>query len=739
MIIEKHDLDAETLVNSLPGSHAVLDLSLTIVAASKSYTDLGGVTLHDIAGRNIFEVFPVNPESDRANARRNLASSLKKVLQTRDPDVMPVQRWDIRPGNRDGEFFIERYWKVMNAPIVSKSGTIIGLIHTVEEKTEEVLSLLESEERYQALVEASAQLVWTSDADGLRFDDSPSWRAFTGQAQDRWLGSGWPEAVHPEDRHRVVAEWDAIVKAGVPGNLEFRLYHAGSGEWRATAFRAVPLHRADGSIRGWIGVNDDIESEKRIKANLHRQMEFNRAITDNAPDALFPTDLSSRIEFANPAAERIFGYSRSELVGRLLHDVLHSHHDDGRVYFPEECPILAAIARHEPVNAREEVFFRKDGSRVNVACSVGLVRHSDGSAGAVYVVRDISVQKAAQEVQTTLAREVDHRAKNALAAVLAVVQMTRAERPADFVSAIQGRVATLSRVHSRLAEEGWTGLDLRSLLTEEMVPHLDPKNSKVFLAGPPITLSPDMGQAMGLLIHELHSNAVRYGALSVPGGSIDVTWKMDETGWVKIEWSETGGPLIRKRPVQQGFGTMMMDAAADQFGRGIEVSWLRTGLRCVISLAPDCFTVEASAGYSEPENETTDTVGDLWGRRILVAEDDSLLAIAICQILESYGCIVIGPARNIDEAFHLARTETDVDMAVLDVNLRGRQIWPVEDILSARKVPCLITTGYRDKVSPNGAPVLTKPFTADQLVAAMMDVLCVQSLHNFTESRLLRH
>jgi PAS domain S-box-containing protein len=145
---------------------------------------------------------------------------------------------------------------------------MIGAMLDLSERKRSEEAIREVEQRYRALVAASAQAVWTTDAEGMITEDSPSWRAFTGQTLEEWLGFGWLNAVHPDDRAHADQRWRAAVAARSTAETEFRIRHAASGGWRWTAVRATPLLRDDGSVRGWVGMNIDIEDRKHAEAAL---------------------------------------------------------------------------------------------------------------------------------------------------------------------------------------------------------------------------------------------------------------------------------------------------------------------------------------------------------------------------------------------------------------------------------------------------------------------------------------
>lgn len=138
----------------------------------------------------------------------------------------------------------------------------------------------ESEERFRALVEASAQIVWTTDAHGIVCEDSPSWRAHTGQTYEQWIGAGWLNALHPDDRVPTASTWRRASEEGILYETEYRLFHAASGEYRWSLARGAPLFHPDGTVKGWVGMNTDIDERRRVTEDVAESRRFLRSSLD---------------------------------------------------------------------------------------------------------------------------------------------------------------------------------------------------------------------------------------------------------------------------------------------------------------------------------------------------------------------------------------------------------------------------------------------------------------------------
>ena len=260
---------------------------------------------------------------------------------------------------------------------------------------------------------------------------------------------------------------------------------------------------------------------------------------------------------------------------------------DGGLLPHHECPMADVLRTGISVREQEVHIERPNGVRGIALVNIDAVKDSDGNiVGAVNCFQDITDRKQAEEREKILAREVDHRAKNLLAIVQATVQLTHADSVKDFKAAIGGRLQALSNVHTLLAQTRWAGARLRSLVTDELAPYNLEGVPRAHIDGPEVVLEPNSAQAIAVVLHELATNAIKYGALSVRSGRIVVAWSRDETQLV-FRWSEAGGPPV-KEPSRQGFGTRVIGRVVEGELKGkLHFAWRPGGLACEIILPVD--------------------------------------------------------------------------------------------------------------------------------------------------------
>ena len=325
------------------------------------------------------------------------------------------------------------------------------------------------------------------------------------------------------------------------------------------------------------------------------------------------------------------------------------------------------------------------------------------------VTIDITGRKEAEERQAFLAREVDHRARNVLAVVQSVLHLTKANTNEAYATAVEGRIAALARAHMLLSECRWEGADLGRLLSEELDPYRTGNVERIVLGGPDVLLEPRHAQTIALAIHELATNAAKYGSLTAASGKVTLIWTLD-SGDLKLDWLEAEGPTVQV-PTTQGYGTRVIKGSIEQLGGLALFDWRREGVRCTLTMPLSSRERLLRDSSSKPTVGKTPDAVQRPGNRVLLVEDESLVAMMMGEALGELGYSVIGPCATAAEAAATIDS-TDVNAAILDVNLDGELVYPVAELLAAREIPFAFITGYgEESLSPRYAnvPVLQKP------------------------------
>jgi PAS domain S-box-containing protein len=294
---------------------------------------------------------------------------------------------------------------------------------TKEKPADEVLR--ESQEGYRTMTDALPVLVWQSGTDKLCTYFNKGWLEFTGRTMEQELGNGWTEAVHPDDLRRCLDTYISAFDRRERFVLEYRLRHR-SGEYRWILDRGAPQFSADGTFLGYVGGAVDTHGRKLAEQALRESqeqvrqtLEFNQAVMANMGEGLYALDTRGLVSYINPAAERLFGWSSAELLGRKMHDMTHYQHPDGTPFPADECAGLQVLQKGTVLSDYEEVFIRKDGTFFPVAYSSSPIKSGGGIVGLVVVFRDMTAQKQVEEAL--------HRSREELRALAAGLQAASEE------------------------------------------------------------------------------------------------------------------------------------------------------------------------------------------------------------------------------------------------------------------------------------------------------------------------
>jgi PAS domain S-box-containing protein len=328
-------------------------------------------------------------------------------------------------------------------------------------------------------------------------------------------------------------------------------------------------------------VNRDVTEIRALLTALQegeQRLRSLAAIVEFSDDAIVGKNLDGIVTSWNTGAERVFGYTAAEAVGQPITIVIPEDRQS------EEREILTRIRRGEHTDHFETIRQRKDGTLIVVSLTVSPVRNAEGQIiGASKIARDITEQKRSHEQIATLAREAEHRSKNLLASVQATVRLSQSETTDGLKRAIEGRLQSLANVHSLFVQTRWIGADLSTIATQELAPYSEKNQRHVRINGPPVLLEPDVAQTIAITLHELATNAAKYGALAVPDGQVELNWSDDADGRLHLCWTEANGPKVRE-PAHKGFGGRVIEQMIAQRSGTIHFDWRADGLVCEITL-----------------------------------------------------------------------------------------------------------------------------------------------------------
>ena len=332
--------------------------------------------------------------------------------------------------------------------------------------------------------------------------------------------------------------------------------------------------------------NDNIVSIgdlPRTQALLSERERRFDALLEALPAAVYTTDAMGRLTYYNSAAAELWGHQPALGVTEWC-GAWKLYWPDGTPMAHSDCPMAVAVREQRPVRGVEAIAERPDGTRVPFAAAPTPLFDAAGKlVGAVNMLTDISQRKSAEDQQALLVRELHHRVKNTLATVQAIMGSTArsARTIEEFRDAIIGRIGSLAKTHLLLSDEGGV-VEFRGILHKELDAFDTGPDGRITLSGPDIELPSQLAVTLGMAIHELATNAVRFGALSAPEGQVDVTWSVTIAASgrrLDFEWIETGGPVV-KRPKHKGFGTRLVDIVLPgQIQAKANVSYRPEGVR----------------------------------------------------------------------------------------------------------------------------------------------------------------
>jgi PAS domain S-box-containing protein len=351
----------------------------------------------------------------------------------------------------------------------------------------------------------------------------------------------------------------------------------------------TPLRDRSGKMIGALSMLVDLTMQKRREES----QQLLSAIVESSDDAIVSKDLDGIIRSWNRGAERLFGYTAREAIGKPITMLIPEDRQN------EEPGIIERIRKGERIDHYETVRIRKDGSKVSISLTVSPVRDSAGRViGASKIARDISERKESQHRILMLMREVNHRVKNQYAVILSMIRETskRSRDSLEFEKQVRNRIMALARSHDLLVLAEWRGATVFELLLAQVKPFGN--EDCITMSGPSVVLQPNAVQYLGIAFHELATNSAKYGALSAFGGTIKVEWKLERDGEGKksfcLSWTELGGPAVAE-VTEHGFGKIVLEKVTPTALGGVGA----------VTYAPDgvTWTLRAPMTYLEASGE----------------------------------------------------------------------------------------------------------------------------------------
>lgn len=362
---------ARDILESITDGFCAFDCEWRFIYFNAAAERVAGLPRSEILGRSQWELFP---------ATRGTIVEREYRRAVRDQVAVEFEVW-YEPWGR---------WYAVRA-YPAKDDRLFVYFRDISERKQATEAFQESEARFRALVEASAQFVWSTDAEGAVIEDSPSWRAFTGQSYEEFKGSGWLDCIHPDDQARTAASWRKTVTTRAAYSIEYRVRHV-SGEWRWTVVRGAPLEAVDGKIKGWIGMNIDITARKNAERERDRINALLTTILDSSPDVIAAKDLEGRYLALNEATARMIGRPVAKLVGRTDQELA-----DPKIAEPIMAVDREVMRTGRIVSTDERYPDAAGGMRFFHSIKAPLRDGTGTPAGVVVVSRDVTRQKQIED------------------------------------------------------------------------------------------------------------------------------------------------------------------------------------------------------------------------------------------------------------------------------------------------------------------------------------------------------
>ncbi len=452
---------------------------------------------------------------------------------------------------------------------------------------------------------------------------------------------------------------------------------------------------------------------------------------DNSPLAIVEFEPDLRLISWTRGAERLFGWSAEAVLGRHAGTIGWMDVDTaGAVTRHVAALTLGGEQRDMQVHAVQRI----DGASLECEFYYSLLLDHQGKPASVSVqILDITERRRAEETQHLLIGELNHRVKNTLASVQAIAFQTLkgAPSPAEFADKFTGRLQALAQAHSLLSRQTWQSASLSQLVQDQLdLGTID--EGRCSVSGPQVELSPNLALHLALVLHELGTNAAKYGALSNREGHVFIDWRIANERLL-LSWRESGGPAVTP-PTRKGFGTILVERSLLGEGGAVSADYPVEGVHWQFDLPWSPATTDMGSASPPPGAAVHEpiTYGErlnshtiLEGLEFLVVEDEPLIAFELADMLTEAGARVVGTPSTLNDAVNAAETLA-FDAAILDGNLQGAAVDQIAEALDRRGIPFLFLSGYGPEHLPvafNERPLLNKPFDRGHLLTILRHIV----------------
>jgi PAS domain S-box-containing protein len=747
---ERRERLLSTALASMSDFAQIYDQEGRILFVNQPLLDLWGLTSEEVVGKNLSDLGYSKELANKLNGQLQHVFETGQEVTDETPYTSPTG--------------VTGFYEYIFSPALSTDGKVdfvVGSTRDVTLRKRAEVEIRFNEQRYRSLVEATTAIVWDTPASGQFTVEQPGWTAFTGQSFDELRGWGWLNAIHPDDREETERVWSAAIQSRLPYEVEHRI-RTPDNSYRNMSVRAVPILDDDNTIRQWIGVHKDITQRKMAEERIKEQAD----LLDKTRDAIMVRDLESTILFWNKGAERMYGWTVAEAVGRKAIELLHVN--------PEKFHEANALVIQKGAWNGELKHFNSVGKELTVEARWTLVTDRAGTPKSVLAINtDITEKKQiehqflrAQRMESvgTLAGGVAHDLNNILAPILMSIQIlkltatdsettgilqtieTSAKRGADIVR----QVLSFARgVESQRIEDQPTHLlgDLESIIKGTF-----PKNIQVEISIPQeiwtiegdptqihqvlLNLSVNARHAMpdgGILAISVENCVLdeHYSAMNLqakPGRYVLINVTDSGSGMPQRIIEKIFEPFFTTKELSKGTGlglSTVMAIIKSHEGLINVYSELGRGTTFKIYLP----AMDNSSNTSAVEDISLLPRGN--GQTVLVIDDEASILTVTGQTLRAFGYKSLtavdgaeGVAMYAQNANEIAVVVTDMNMPIMNGMTTIRALQRMNPMLQIVAASGLNVNGDAEKLAEMGVTLLlTKPYTAETLLTALHQVL----------------